>query len=79
MRRRSPPGAALYLELRRNHSVGIGGFRYGLHAGCTVLTCSCTNPDIYWTSTSFDSDPALAWVVDFDFALGGVLDKGTGQ
>ncbi len=38
--------------------------------GCTVLTCSCTDPfDGCWTSTSalWDFDTSNAWLVDFSF------------
>lgn len=36
-------------------------------AACTVLTCSCTNADNYWSSTSAPViGPAFTWYVDFD-------------
>ena len=31
---------------------------------CTAATCSCIQPDWYWTSTSYDETPADAWFVD---------------
>jgi len=38
--------------------------------GCTVLTCSCTASFFYWSSTTYESLPNGAWVVDFGY--GGV-------
>ena len=32
---------------------------------CTVTTCSCTQPDVYWSSTTYQDDPSQAWLVDF--------------
>ncbi len=34
--------------------------------GCTVTTCSCTQPDFYWSSTTFLSQTVkgFAWAVD---------------
>jgi hypothetical protein len=34
--------------------------------GCTVLTCSCTVPGVYWTSTTYVSTPSFAWGVFFN-------------
>jgi len=33
--------------------------------GCTVLTCSCTIPYDYWSSTSYVQIPQFAWIVSF--------------
>lgn len=33
--------------------------------GCTTATCSCTNADAYWTSTTYVGSPAFAWYVFF--------------
>jgi hypothetical protein len=33
---------------------------------CTVLTCSCTVDDAYWTSTTYVLDEISAWTVYFD-------------
>lgn len=33
--------------------------------GCTVLSCSCTKPERYWTSSTYMDDPHSAWLVDF--------------
>jgi len=32
--------------------------------GCTVTTCSCTQLDYYWSSTTYVASPASAWAVD---------------
>ena len=43
---------------------------------CTITTCSCTQPNFYWSSTSYRFVPVSAWTVYFD--VGGVspIDKG---
>jgi hypothetical protein len=33
--------------------------------GCAVTTCSCTQPTDYWSSTTKQSSPTLAWTVFF--------------
>jgi hypothetical protein len=33
--------------------------------GCTVTTCSCTNPDIHWSSSTYVGSPELAWEANF--------------
>jgi hypothetical protein len=33
--------------------------------GCTVLTCSCTQPDGYWSSSTLHVTPLDAWAVSF--------------
>jgi hypothetical protein len=33
---------------------------------CTVLTCSCTRPDYYWSSTTYLASPLYAWTVYFN-------------
>ena len=54
-------------------------FNTGCVSGCTVLTCSCTTPSFYWTSTTSSSFPTYAWYVNF--ASGSVLNdaKTTGR
>lgn len=39
--------------------------------GCTVLTCSCTIPSFYWSSTTGKTPTTFAWYVFFD---GGFVD-----
>jgi hypothetical protein len=34
--------------------------------GCTVLTCSCTRPDYYWSGTTYLASPIYAWTVYFN-------------
>ena len=43
--------------------------------GCTVLTCSCTFSNSYWTSTTEDFDPTSAFVVSFFTGAMGFADK----
>ena len=40
------------------------------NAGCSVTTCSCTVPFVYWTSTTIPATPNFAWTMFFN--LGGV-------
>lgn len=40
-------------------------FSTGCVASCTVLTCSCTRSDYYWSSSSTVIGPSNAWVVSF--------------
>jgi Protein of unknown function (DUF1566) len=35
-------------------------------ANCTVLTCSCTQRNFYWSSPTYQDLPQLAWVVSFN-------------
>lgn len=39
-------------------------FDSGCTPGCEVATCSCTQLDVYWTSTTFHDLPEFAWTVD---------------
>ncbi len=45
------------------HSV----FRTACPPGCTVLTCSCTPSECFWTSTSDHDPPSYAWTVKFNY------------
>jgi hypothetical protein len=40
-------------------------FNTGCAASCTVLTCSCTVSNYYWSSSTYANEPELAWVVLF--------------
>lgn len=44
---------------------------------CTVLTCSCTQSGLYWSSTSYQSASTLgvAWLVDFNQGLVNAAEK----
>jgi hypothetical protein len=54
-------------------------FTTGCASGCTVLTCSCTGPDYYWSSTSSVRSPNAAWIASFGVGLiGGGHGKGGG-
>lgn len=55
-------------------------FNTGCTPGCTVLTGSCTASSLtpfYWSSSSFQFDPAYAW--DVDFYVGGVFADAKGS
>jgi hypothetical protein len=32
---------------------------------CTVLTCSCTQSNFYWSSSTYQADPTGAWAVSY--------------
>lgn len=40
-------------------------FHAGCAAGCTVLTCSCTRSEVYWSSSSVEAFSGNAWLVEF--------------
>jgi hypothetical protein len=40
-------------------------FNSGCTGGCSVLTCSCTGADYYWSSVTSAADPDDGWVVHF--------------
>jgi len=40
-------------------------FQSACIAGCTVLNCSCTKGNIYWTSSSYFPVPTHQWVINF--------------
>jgi hypothetical protein len=40
-------------------------FDSGCMAGCTVLTCSCTQLSVYWSSSTYQAVALNAWVVSF--------------
>lgn len=41
-------------------------FNSGCNSLCTVTTCSCTQLDYYWSSTTEQDLPNFAWNVDFN-------------
>jgi hypothetical protein len=41
-------------------------FNTGCAPGCTVVTCSCTEANTYWSSTTFAGNPIVGWSVGFD-------------
>jgi hypothetical protein len=40
-------------------------FNTNCAATCTVLTCSCTQPSAYWSSSTYQDVPSITWVVYF--------------
>jgi len=52
-----------------------GAFNAGCVSGCTVTSCSCTQPDSYWSSTSLAQNPSDAWSVDFGLGDVSSVDK----
>ncbi len=57
------------LETLRNLEVAAPAafpeFNTGCTGGCTVTTCSCTQPDFHWSSTTTQSFVPDAWLVHF--------------
>lgn len=53
-------------------------FNSGAFAGCTVLACSNTMADFYWSSTTHAQFDAAAWFVDFDSGAVFAIGKGFG-
>jgi len=55
----------------------------GCVPGCTLDACSCTSNNPYWSSTSFEFVPDLAWNVDFFSGIvttgGGTTGKASGK
>jgi hypothetical protein len=47
-------------------------FNTACRPGCTVATCSCTQPNNYFSSTSDAGTPLYAW--DVNFSNGSVND-----
>jgi hypothetical protein len=45
-----------------NPAVGTA-FNTSCAASCTVLTCSCTQSNYYWSSTTYQNVPGYAWYV----------------
>jgi hypothetical protein len=39
--------------------------------GCTVTTCSCTESNFYWSSSTYQNGSSFAWSVDFSVGLTG--------
>lgn len=40
-------------------------FNTGCVASCTVTSCSCTQSNVYWSSSTVTASPGLAWIVVF--------------
>jgi hypothetical protein len=41
-------------------------FNTGCAESCTVLTCSCTVNSFYWSSSTYATNPPVAWMVAFN-------------
>ena len=50
-------------------------FNTSCSAGCTVTTCSCTEADGYWSSSTYQNLPLEAWLVYFTGGGVFVTDK----
>jgi hypothetical protein len=44
-------------------------FSSGCTGGCTVTTCSCTQSNSHWSSTTYQYDPSHAWNVLFSYGF----------
>ena len=54
-------------------------FNANCAATCSVLTCSCTQNSAYWSSSTYQDIPSLAWVVYFnDGSVVGYLKDNNG-
>ena len=53
------------LNLQNSAPAVLPAFNTGCSSGCTVLTCSCTAADSYWSSTTLAGFSSSAWIVDF--------------
>jgi Protein of unknown function (DUF1566) len=49
-------------------------FNTGCAPPCTVFTCSCTQANDYWSSSTYQFEPQFAWAVNFTF--GSVFEDG---
>jgi hypothetical protein len=59
----------------QNGSPAIGSaFNTGCVPSCTVLTCSCTQANLHWSSTTYQGSPGIAWLVNF--TDGGMVSVG---
>ena len=46
----------------------FSAFNTSCAASCTVLTCSCTQSGVYWSSSTYQFNPAFAWGLFFNGA-----------
>lgn len=53
------------LDLGQKNPAVSAAFDTNCTGGCDVLTCSCTLNDFYWSSTTYEDGPNIAWFVDF--------------
>jgi hypothetical protein len=51
-------------------------FNAGCTPGCTVTTCSCTQVNLpYWSSTTYHDRPTFAWAVDHNVGIVNAFEK----
>jgi hypothetical protein len=53
------------LSFEKNSPAVPAAFHEGCSPGCSVLGCSCTISNDYWSSTTYNNSPQSAWYVDF--------------
>src|SRR5262245_50196303 len=54
-------------------------FNTGCTSACTATTCSCTQSDFYWSSTTYQNSPVFAWGVSItDVGFLGANQKANG-
>jgi hypothetical protein len=53
------------IDLGRFNPAVAPAYHQGCVASCTVLTCSCTRNDIYWSSSTTHVGTTNVWVVNF--------------
>ncbi len=63
------------LDLENEYPAVNPAFNTSCWGGCTVTTCSCTQSDYYWSSTTSKTYPDLAWSVSLGGGYLGVLSK----
>jgi len=54
-------------------------FHTGCNGGCTVLSCSCTGTEHYWTSSTYQLNPEHAWQVYFVVGFASATGKTVAQ
>ena len=54
-------------------------FNTACASGCTVTSCSCTQPDFYWSATTRAAFPVNAWYVDPFAGFVGTANKTKGN
>jgi hypothetical protein len=74
---RLPNQLELYslLDLGKKNPAVSAAFDTNCVSECTVLTCSCTISEYYWSSTTYEDGTALGWYVDFSNGYAGAAIK----
>ncbi len=63
------------LNLQRVSPSVSPAFTTNCVVACTVTTCSCTQSNGYWSSTTYQNAPSAAWFMNFFNGLPGAIDK----